>query len=383
MTKMKTCTRCTTECNSNEFIYCTTCLSNTHICEKRMKECNIDANILTSVISAGFKYYCENCIDDVKAMTSSIVKLMCMIDNLTKKMSSVENELKQLKGKTNTCVTSSACLESFASVIRKENEKKNELETMNDDSVIIITPENNCLNKKESREKNQKEINPVNPVNSLNKISSNHSGSKKKIVAKSKSTNHKELINEAKTKLGEDFNVKLHDTKKPRLKLVRFINDDYTNDDIMAALKSQNGSLLNDDDKIKIVKLYKKQKSAYTTIVIETEPRIHELLIKKGVVNIKWSNCKVYDSIEINRCYKCCRYSHQAKDCKSESDICPKCSGPHKLIECKANNDKCINCLDAVRKYGLNIDINHNALSKNCPSTMRRIEHVKKTVSNK
>lgn len=54
--------------------------------------------------------------------------------------------------------------------------------------------------------------------------------------------------------------------------------------------------------------------------------------------------------------------------------MCSKCAGNHDWRECKADEIKCANCVEAVEKLGLKIDVNHSSRSVSCPVYQRKLK---------
>nr|CAI5827328.1 unnamed protein product [Callosobruchus analis] len=91
-------------------------------------------------------------------------------------------------------------------------------------------------------------------------------------------------------------------------------------------------------------------------------------LLKAGNVFIGLDCCKVFDAVEVSRCYTCNGYSHSSKACRKEV-TCPRCGENHELKACKSNYLKCINCVNCLKKDGQNIKVDHAAWDrKNCLS---------------
>ena len=53
-------------------------------------------------------------------------------------------------------------------------------------------------------------------------------------------------------------------------------------------------------------------------------------LLLHAKVKLGWQICKIEDYVVANRCYKCFRFNHRARDCRGE-ETCPPCAGSHKL----------------------------------------------------
>lgn len=61
-----------------------------------------------------------------------------------------------------------------------------------------------------------------------------------------------------------------------------------------------------------------------------------------------------------------------AKECKSEKDICPKCSGDHASEECRTADRVCVNCKHASEVLRIpNVAFNHAAFERNCEAYKR------------
>ncbi|KAL0869326.1 hypothetical protein ABMA27_007585 [Loxostege sticticalis] len=72
------------------------------------------------------------------------------------------------------------------------------------------------------------------------------------------------------------------------------------------------------------------------------------------------------------QCYKCLKFNHSAKICRSEQ-VCSKCNGKHNYKECTSEIVKCSNCQG-----------DHFAISKLCPIKIEKQEiHKNKNNSNK
>ncbi|KAF2879600.1 hypothetical protein ILUMI_26570, partial [Ignelater luminosus] len=103
-----------------------------------------------------------------------------------------------------------------------------------------------------------------------------------------------------------------------------------------------------------------------TNWVLEINSKIRKIFITRGRAYFGWTACPVADFIRISRCYKCQRFGHISKFCKSQSQ-CGICSSvSHKKNECGVKNNeskhKCANCLRNDKK-----DSNHSANSNKCP----------------
>lgn len=87
-----------------------------------------------------------------------------------------------------------------------------------------------------------------------------------------------------------------------------------------------------------------------------------------GRIFLGWQSLKVIEHIIVARCYRCQRYGHLAKDCKSPVDVCGHCAKDnHAFEDCPEENwnFSCANCLRAKS------DHKHNVNSVTCPSYIR------------
>ncbi|KAF2888572.1 hypothetical protein ILUMI_17601 [Ignelater luminosus] len=77
-----------------------------------------------------------------------------------------------------------------------------------------------------------------------------------------------------------------------------------------------------------------------TNWVLKINPEIRKILITRGRVCFGQTACPVADFIRISRCYKCQRFGHISKFCKSRSQ-CGICSSvSHETNECGVKNNE-------------------------------------------
>lgn len=148
----------------------------------------------------------------------------------------------------------------------------------------------------------------------------------------------------------------------------------FSSEDIISDLVSLNleGK---QDAALKVIHVFPaKEKSAYTSCVIEVSHSTWASLKSEKRIYIGHSACRFADHVRILQCYKCLSFGHQAKDCKSQAH-CGHCAGDHEMKSCptKKNQDthpKCFNCQRA--KLG---DVKHTALDgKKCPLLANKLK---------
>lgn len=77
------------------------------------------------------------------------------------------------------------------------------------------------------------------------------------------------------------------------------------------------------------------------------------------------SSCKVYDELHILRCYKCCAYGHNSKNCRN-TEICHICGEEHsRSNKCKDETIRCINCISYNKHHDTKLQTNHTASDVN------------------
>lgn len=181
------------------------------------------------------------------------------------------------------------------------------------------------------------------------------------------------LKNEVERKLGQQYEVKEVSKWKPRLKVVG-IEEDLPEEDLKQCIIKQNSFIRNDSDlKIKVVK---KTKSGFMAI-LEVDAELFRSIMDHGKLKIKWNICKVFECLDILRCYQCLGFNHKSVDCRSVKgnvQVCAACGGDHKERDCKSKEMRCINCVRANEKLGLKLDINHKAFDRECTVLMKQLE---------
>lgn len=201
----------------------------------------------------------------------------------------------------------------------------------------------------------------------VNRVKSQHDG--KIIIDVEKEADKNIITNEIKNKLGNLYEIKELNKKLPKLKVIgvekNLINMDEAKF-IDNLIKQNEFSITEPSTKlIKIVKKFSTKKN-YGSIILEVCPTIHNILVQNGNVKTGWKNYKVYNYINVIRCFNCWGFNHFASKC-SKAETCRLCSGKHNEKACNNDFVKCINCSDLINKFKLkDWDDKHCATDRSC-----------------
>ena len=172
--------------------------------------------------------------------------------------------------------------------------------------------------------------------------------------------------------------ITVSNEKKPKVKIVGFDDLHMNEEEIEEAMRQQNSSLFGEEEHLKVVKVYESKKNKkLKNIIAEVDPHKYQQLMKIGAVNIKWSKCKIFNGIEIMRCFKCSRFSHKV--------CCPRCMGDHNLIDHPRDDkeERCINCHEANKKFNMKMDEKHAVWSDDCTTHQRSLKNLMRNMKCK
>lgn len=319
------------------------------------------------------KIYCEKCCQNQENImidkVNTVLKFIYKIDMVTQQQQRNSTKMEEMLTKTTEFINSmqnnfensdKKQKTSFASVV------KNSLKP-----VVIVKSKENVKNKDimdEVKKKiNHKEIDAC----GLRNIKSG--GILINCESKTSTIKAKQIIEE---KLGDKFEVQLPDIKKPRIK-IKNIDEEISETGFVNELKEKNHCLKNLSIELKKVinrKIGRNQ--TINDVVIEVDSECFDLMMKRKKIIYGWKECDVVEHVYIKRCFKCCGFGHESKECKNKQ-ACPKCSGEHKRSECNNVAIECVNCKIMSQKFNLKLDVNHHAYSFKCKILEKRINQLK------
>lgn len=151
---------------------------------------------------------------------------------------------------------------------------------------------------------------------------------------------------------------------------------DYTK--LLDAIYKQNSDFFSDSSTLVVVSHRKRRDNKYD-VIASCNTNTFTRIVNQAKLKIGWEICRVYEHINLLRCYKCNDYGHISKECKSDT-VCPKCAGNHTVEECESTVSKCINCIRTNTKLSLNNNVNHCAWSTSCPVYGHRMTRKKERI---
>lgn len=329
-------------------LFCTDCI------EK--KENGIEGNV-NKILKFIYKLDVSNQED--KSIIKKNGELMTLI---AKKMINVEKNYDKL-GEKMTNVIENSKTTSYADIVKEGRVKP----------VVVIKPKNQQTSKKTMEEIiNNISKSDVNICNTRN----SHNGSIVFSCASATDTMKvKQVIGD---KLGDCYDVHLPEIKKPRLR-VSNIDADIPNDKIIDVLKSNNKNITDIDMRLITVINRNIRGNVFNEAVIELDCNSYKKMLKIGLLNLPWRECRIYQHLYLKRCFKCCGYSHKSFECKFDQK-CSLCAGTHKFSECKTKTMCCINCKMANEKFRLHLNTKHHAFSRNCSILQQRMSKLQSNI---
>lgn len=145
--------------------------------------------------------------------------------------------------------------------------------------------------------------------------------------------------------------------------LLRDIDDETSQEDIVAALRAVGVSGLPQVDEIR------RSKFGSNSAKVLVTKQDSDLLLQLKYVRVGWIHARVSQWIMPDRCYKCQKYGHRAPQCEETArQICYKCGSPeHQVKDCQ-EEARCYVCDKA----------GHRASSMLCPKYRECVEEMKK-----
>lgn len=169
------------------------------------------------------------------------------------------------------------------------------------------------------------------------------------------------LMDLATNKMSKDYDIKRLTPLNPRVKVVGF-SEEFDADSLVSYLESQNRSIFANVSSCKVVSIKCLRKDAKRfQAVLQVDQGTYDRLLESGQVIIGYDMCRVYDAIELLRCFKCCGFHHTAAKCSKPDHICPRCAEKHKLSECSSDALKCVNCALSNAGHGTGLSVDHAA----------------------
>lgn len=218
--------------------------------------------------------------------------------------------------------------------------------------------------------------NCINP--STSKITNIKSASGGGIIIACKDTDSIEKCSkEMKDKLGDKYDINVPRKRFAQIKILGLL-EELQEDELIDKIEHQN-HVLHNNSKIKLIYM-KKATNGRITAIIESDETTHQNIIEKEKLAIGWRECRVFEYVQVARCFKCQKYNHVAKYC-TQPDKCGKCAGPHASNECTSEIINCSNCIDAKIRYHFDdINVNHCVWQVECAVYQKVMEAAKRKI---
>lgn len=367
--------------DDDEAFECDGCCYTYHIkCEKVPKK---EHN--TRLTSNCLRLFCDKCITsptDISAENIKMIKKFMFkfdvynqnmfqrkgyeddkINSIIAKMNEMSENISKLQNlceQTNTDENKNA--QSYARVVKQSNVKP----------VVVIKPKD----KKKSKE-TLADITKKIDVKDVDVCNTRNTKNGGIVLSCKNSTETVKMKQLMENKFGDSYEVILPKIKRPRLRITN-IDESIPVDDIITELKDNNKEF---DLNMQVITTIKKKKkdNSWTDIIVEVDCNTYKYLMSTGKLKLRWNECLIYDHIYIQRCYKCCGFSHQAKAC-TKKQACSKCAQQHSYDKCDNDVHACINCMVSNQKMNTNFDFNHHAYSRECPILQHRFDRLQSKI---
>lgn len=220
---------------------------------------------------------------------------------------------------------------------------------------VIVTPREPHQDVSQTRSDLCKNIDPVQSKVHVSGVKTVHNGG---VIIRCDSAHDAARFKQlASTSLAANYDVRDAPALNPRLRVVGF-SQKISESELVKSVKILNDDILTENSIIEclsIAPLKKNQRRFQALLQLDLSSYLS--ILKKGELMIGYEFCRVFDAVELRRCFKCCGFGHFSKDCNRD-DVCPRCSEAHDVKACNSSILKCIHCANAV-KHNKEIKFDH------------------------
>lgn len=224
-----------------------------------------------------------------------------------------------------------------------------------------------------------KNINPVcSDISLANVVNVSDGGIMISCLDKDDCNKFKQLADE---RLTEKYTIKEIPVLYPRVKVVG-MSEKLSDDELLNRLTVQNKNEIYSNSDLKLISSapLRNNKNLFQA-VIQCDIATYQRIMLLGKLFVGYDYCRVFDAINLIRCYKCCGYHHTARNCRSNITICPLCAQNHQMNECPNSEiNYCINCHNFNKITDKPVPANHTAMSNNCYVRLQNLEKLRSNI---
>lgn len=326
-----------------------------YLCDNCKRTCHMMNNVQLSNDIAAIK----DCVSGVKDELG---------ESISKKLLEIEATVNAFKAEVLSCVDSKI-KEHLLKVDSQIVPKLDEISAMSTANVsktyaqatqlssIIIKPKNQAQTSSATKSELFQRVTPANNDLCVTKVKNiSQGGLVVSCNSKNEAAKFKELVS---TKLSENYHIKDASSLHPRIRIVG-LSENLEKEVVTDYLKIQCRSLIVDVSEIVCISVSSlRKKSNVFQAVIQLDGKSYANFIDSKTIYLGYDYCRVYDGVEVRRCFNCSGFNHIATQCKSKV-VCPKCAGDHCIKDCKTTERKCVNCVN-VNKINNSVSFDHAA----------------------
>nr|XP_018915290.1 PREDICTED: uncharacterized protein LOC109042819 [Bemisia tabaci] len=161
--------------------------------------------------------------------------------------------------------------------------------------------------------------------------------------------------------------------KKPMVR-INGVDSDIKEEELIEEIRSKNFQGWDKEVFKKAVGKGIKKKTRnekFATWILEVSGQLRQQILDMGTVFVAYNGCRVWDHIDILRCYKCHKFGHPAKRCGEKEEVCSWCGKTgHRRADCKVAAPTCPCCSSQK------IRADHDVFDHGCPSLIREMEWI-------